>query len=252
MGEVIRAVSFDLWDTVFIDDSDEPKRAALGLGTKVEARRKELLAALREYHPVTPSQVEAAYRSSTERFNHVWHDEHRTMTVAERMGLLLDDLGLRLPRPALNGVIKAWEEMEYEISPDLAPGVGAALEALAGRYALAVISDAIVSPGRVLRLILKKYGLLDFFTVFTFSDEIGASKPAPVVFTDTAARLGVPPQAVAHVGDRPHNDIQGPNRVGMKSILYDGVKKRPLEGHTPDAVCGDYSRLADIVAGLGR
>ncbi|MDH4248330.1 MAG: HAD family hydrolase [Deltaproteobacteria bacterium] len=252
MSEVIRAVSFDLWDTVFIDDSDEPKRAAQGLGTKVEARQRVVLEALRQHHAATPAQVEAAYRSSTAKFNRIWHDEFRTLTVPQRMGMLLDDLGMTLPPPALNTVITAWEEMEYHLPPDLAPGIGDALEALAGRYGLAVISDAIVSPGRVLRLILKKYGLLDFFTVFTFSDEIGASKPAPVVFTDTALRLGVPPSAVAHIGDRPHNDVQGPHLVGMKSILYDGVKKRPLEGHIPGAVCSDYARLPEIIAGLGH
>ncbi len=27
----VRVISFDLWDTVFIDDSDEPKRRAQGL-----------------------------------------------------------------------------------------------------------------------------------------------------------------------------------------------------------------------------
>ncbi|GIT27925.1 MAG: hypothetical protein CM1200mP41_39690 [Gammaproteobacteria bacterium] len=31
---MIKAVTFDLWDTVIHDDSDEPKRAAQGLRSK--------------------------------------------------------------------------------------------------------------------------------------------------------------------------------------------------------------------------
>ena len=33
------AITFDLWDTVFHDDSDEPKRAAAGLPNKKVSRR---------------------------------------------------------------------------------------------------------------------------------------------------------------------------------------------------------------------
>ena len=250
MATSIKAVSFDLWDTVFIDDSDEPKRAARGLSAKVEARQELLLKALVKHHQVTAEQVASAYLSNEETFRRVWHDEYQTMTVSHRIGLLLEQLGMPLPNGDLGEVVRGWEEMEYEISPDLAPGVGDALERLAGVYPLAVISDAIVSPGRVLRMILKDHGLLDFFGVFTFSDEIGASKPAPIVFEKTVQKLGLPPESVVHIGDRGDNDIQGPHNVGMKAILYTGVKPRPVEGHQPDAVCGDFAELPEIVAAL--
>jgi len=119
---------------------------------------------------------------------------------------------------------------------------------LAGKYSLGVISDAIVSPGRVLRMILDHYGLKEFFGVFTFSDEIGASKPEPIVFTETIRKLGVRPDQAVHIGDRGHNDIQGPHKIGMKAILYTAVKPRPMEQHQPDAVCEDYKDLPGILA----
>ncbi len=34
----IAAITFDFWDTLAADDSDEPKRAALGLPAKAQAR----------------------------------------------------------------------------------------------------------------------------------------------------------------------------------------------------------------------
>ena len=35
---MVMAVTFDFWDTLAADDSDEPKRAERGLPTKAEAR----------------------------------------------------------------------------------------------------------------------------------------------------------------------------------------------------------------------
>jgi hypothetical protein len=39
---MIRAISFDLWDTIVVDDSDELERAALGLLSKHDERRAML------------------------------------------------------------------------------------------------------------------------------------------------------------------------------------------------------------------
>ena len=39
MKRTIEALSFDLWDTLVIDDSDEPKRRARGLRSKRDERR---------------------------------------------------------------------------------------------------------------------------------------------------------------------------------------------------------------------
>ena len=36
---MIKGITFDLWDTVFIDDSDEPKRKKAGRPTKSVERR---------------------------------------------------------------------------------------------------------------------------------------------------------------------------------------------------------------------
>lgn len=42
------AISFDLWDTIVVDDSDEEERAALGLRSKHDERRALLHAAVPE------------------------------------------------------------------------------------------------------------------------------------------------------------------------------------------------------------
>ena len=65
--------------------------------------------------------------------------------------MLLGGLGWELPEPALADLTARIEEMELEVMPDPVPGIGEAIEAIAARYPLAVVSDAIHSPGRCLR-----------------------------------------------------------------------------------------------------
>ena len=45
---MIKGITFDLWDTMVRDDSDEPKRAAQGLRSKKAERRHLVWQALNE------------------------------------------------------------------------------------------------------------------------------------------------------------------------------------------------------------
>ena len=61
MANGIRAITFDLWDTMVRDNSDEPRRLARGLGTKSEDRRRILHAALDRDAPISFETVATAY-----------------------------------------------------------------------------------------------------------------------------------------------------------------------------------------------
>ena len=246
---MIRAITFDLWDTVIHDDSDEPKRAAAGLPSKREARRALVRDALAAHSAVPGEIVDAACDVTDAAFSKVWHDQHVTWSVAERLSVLLGGLGRTLPEAVLADVTAQIEEMELEIMPDPVPGIGDAIEALAARYPLAVVSDAIHSPGRCLREWLERHGLLRHFDAFAFSDEVGRSKPHPDMFHRAAAGLGVDVSEMLHVGDREHNDVRGPHALGMKAILFTATRDRDRAGSAADAVC---SRAADLPAAVGR
>ena len=51
MNHKIKAITFDLWDTIVHDDSDEPKRKAKGLRSKKAERRHLLWEALNSQAP---------------------------------------------------------------------------------------------------------------------------------------------------------------------------------------------------------
>ena len=246
---MIRAISFDLWDTVIHDDSDEPKRAAARLPSKREARRALVRDTLAIHAPVAAEIADAAYDVADAAFTKVWHDQHVTWTVSDRLSVLLGGLGRELPREILAGVATRIEEMELEVMPDPVPGIGDAIEALAARYPLAVVSDAIHSPGRCLREWLERHRLLRHFGAFAFSDEVGRSKPHPDMFNRAAAGLAVEVGEMLHIGDREHNDVRGPHALGMKAILFTATRGRDRAGSSADAVC---ERAADLPAAVER
>ena len=251
-NQPVRAISFDLWDTVFIDDSDEPKRKSLGLPDKKTARRELVQAVLQDRAPVSREQINLAYDVVDAAFRKVWHDQHVTWSVTERLQVLLDGLGQSLPQPEFTQLVRQHEEMELEHRPDLVPGVAETLKTLAMDHTLVVISDAIFSPGWALRKLLEAYGLLSAFSGFVFSDEIGCSKPAPEMFHRAAELAGCDLEALVHIGDREHNDVAGPQSLGARAIMCTCALDRDSRHTRADAVCRDYADLPDIIATLNR
>ncbi len=244
----LKAVSFDLWDTVIHDDSDEPKRAAMGLKSKVDERRHLVADALeRAGNAVDLKAVSDAYDKADEAFNKAWKGDHITWPIRQRLELVLSNLGHSLTDDLMNEVVKAHEQMELVIKPDPVHGVVDAVRDLAGRYQLCVVSDAIVSPGKALRQILHSYGVDRFFDSYAFSDEIGHSKPHKDMFQHVADELGVTFEEMVHVGDRDHNDVKGPQALGMKAILFTATRDADKEATSADAICERHGDLPGIV-----
>ncbi len=247
MTDGIRAITFDLWDTMIRDNSDEPQRKARGLGTKTEDRRRILHAALESDAPIAFETVATAYDVADAAFNKVWKEHHVTWTQRERLHVLLAGLGRTLPEDAFDRVVAEIEDMEIDVPPEAVAGIDAALAALAGRYKLCVVSDAIVSPGRVLRRLLAHHGLEKYFDGFVFSDEIGCSKPDPRMFHAAAEQLGVDLGRMVHIGDRDHNDVKGPQALGMKAVLFTAVRDVDEKTTSADAICRDHADLPAII-----
>lgn len=243
----IKAISFDLWDTLVHDDSDEAKRAVQGLRSKKDERRHLVHAALNDIAPIPLETVRMAYDVADAAFNKVWKEHAITWRIEERLGVLLKGLGRELPAPAFDAVVRAHQEMEVIVPPDLVEDVEAALARLHGRYRLVIVSDAIVSPGWALRRLLENHGILRYFDAFAFSDEVGHSKPHPDMFNHVARAVGVSLDQIVHVGDREHNDVKGPRALGMKAVLFVATRAVDRAGTTADAVCERHADLPAII-----
>lgn len=255
---VIEAITFDFWDTLAVDDSDEAKRCALKLPSKQEARTRLFVQKVQENHPqISARRATSAYQRANERFRRIWHDEYHTPAVATRISYAYEELGL-LPPPGqyaqllreIDELVREIEIMEIRIPPDFVPGVNTTLAQLASQYKLAIISDTIHTNGRGLRGLLAQQGILPYFTCQLFSDEVGVSKPSAQIFRQAAAQLDIPPERIVHVGDRESNDIEGPLAIGMRAVLFTGVIDRNQGKTRAHATCHNFAALPEIVQRL--
>ena len=167
-SELIKAITFDLWDTIVDDDSDEPKRAAQGLRTKREERRHLVFEELNALEPIDEAAVTLAYDTMEAAFNTVWHDQHVTWTIEDRINVVLKGLRRELSQEAFERVVAGHAAMEVDIEPDIIPGCAEALEQISQKFKLAIVSDAIVTPGRRLRDLLEKHKVKQYFSGFAF------------------------------------------------------------------------------------
>jgi putative hydrolase of the HAD superfamily len=94
---------------------------------------------------------------------------------------------------------------------DLYPEATEVLEALHGRFELAVISNF---DGR-LRMILEHLGVSKFFAHIFLSSELGADKPDPEIYRRGLGLNGVQPNEALHVGDDPERDWKGATAAGL-------------------------------------
>ena len=98
---------------------------------------------------------------------------------------------------------------------DLCDGVDVLLPALRERgIALGIVCDVGFTPSTGLRRLLAGFGLLEHFSGWSCSDDVGWYKPTPEIFEHALDYLAAAPDAVAHVGDLRSTDVAGPGRWG--------------------------------------
>ena len=64
------------------------------------------------------------------------------------------------------------------------------------------------------------------------------------------AQLGVEVTEMVHVGDRDHNDVRGPQALGMKAVLFTAVRDADKDGTSADAVCDSHAGLPGAIDAL--
>ena len=125
------------------------------------------------------------------------------------------------------------------------PAAAEVLEKLGGRYKLGVIANQ--SLGTADRL--KKYGLLEYFSLVVASAEEGIAKPDRRIFDIALERSGCKPENAVMIGDRVDNDILPAKAVGMKTVLVgQGLSSLSEEKYQDrDAYVSSIEELPDLL-----
>ncbi|MCP4422002.1 MAG: noncanonical pyrimidine nucleotidase, YjjG family, partial [Chloroflexi bacterium] len=95
----------------------------------------------------------------------------------------------------------------------LLEGAAELIEALNGRYRLALITNGLAD---VQYPRLERSGLQTYFTAVIVSDEVGVAKPNPLIFDEAFSRMGNPAkEEVLIIGDSLSSDMTGGINYGI-------------------------------------
>ena len=234
---MIKAVTFDLWNTLFSNVSYSTER----FNYLIEKLESEAI-------KFNKRDLKSAFDKAFS-FAH-WYTESLSrehIYTASRFEEMLKRLNIQLKSGLFDEIVMNFESTMLSIKPPLKNNVRETLENLFPDYKIGLISDTGITPGRVIRKVLEEYDLLKFFEVTLFSDETGTYKPHSSVFKLALNKLGENPENAAHVGDLLMTDIKGAQECNMTSIWINDRKQGPLSDIMPDFEIQDLYEVVDIV-----
>lgn len=229
------AVTFDYWNTLVVDDPAEVRdlRLAGWLGLLEGAG-----------FAVQRAELDAAHASAWQAYVQAWHANEQ-FTAARTAEHCLDHLGLSVPEDLTDQLVDELVRSADNANLRLAEGAADMLVAVkdAG-LRLGIVCDVGLTPSVALRGHLERFGVLDLFDGWSFSDDVGHYKPAPQIFAHAAAGLGDPdPARTAHVGDLRRTDVAGARAAGWVSVRYAGIFDDHTDRPEADHVIDHHSEL---------
>ncbi len=140
---------------------------------------------------------------------------------------LCEHLGGR--RPSRFAAAELYDRFGQAAAWEVYPEVPNVLSRLRGRRVrLAVVANW----DERLPLLLARLGLAEYFESVITSQGTGVEKPHPLIFQTALRVLELEPAEVLHLGDRPFEDVEGSEAVGMAAGLIDRPHGADLESLT--------------------
>ena len=244
MSRDLAGVTFDCWGTLIFDRPAEDGTTSYDLRVDAFARICD---------------IERARADAL--LTEAWTKHHAAWQAIESYGspgmaaYCLAALGMD-GESRLRDLTEAFEEASADLGVDIVAGAPEALQETRRRgRRTALVCDTGFSPGRIVRRILDKAGMLAFLDVLSFSDEVGVPKPHERMFLHALGGIGVDPDRAAHVGDLRRTDIAGARALGMGSIRFRGVYNDESDVADADVVIdamSDLQRALDDLPSVAR
>ena len=208
---MIKAITFDFWNTLY--------------RTRIPTNNERI-------HIIEEVLVGQGHRVKTKNI------ENAVINIT-LPGDLVEETAVKIGHAVLSGISEP------------AAGSVETIKRLSKEYKLGVISDTGVSPSYVLKELLKRAGIIEYFKALVFSDEFGKSKPDCSVFMQALELLDVEPKEAVQVGDLKRTDMEGAGAAGMYSIRYAGIYDDTNSGFCEaNVVVNDFSELEYAVKKL--
>lgn len=218
---MFKAVTFDFWNTLY-----NPPQAE-------EAGRQRI----NLFHDYLVSlDLKTERKQVKEAFFKAWDIAHKKqrgegvdITPKGHLEIILNHLEVKLAPPEEEKAYTIYTETLLDFPPVINDDVKDILPLMKARFKLAVICNTGITPGKNLREIMKKDGILDYFDFLVFSDEVGFAKPNKEIFNFTLQKLEVDNSCAAHIGDDILTDMWGAKNAGMTTVWLapEGEEKFP-------------------------
>lgn len=233
----VEAVTFDFWNTLVYEERGHLRGRRLDAWAGI---LEEAGFALERQH------LDAVFDHSWDRYVASWTAGQQYLAVQAAEDSM-EALGFEIPDAVRTDLADAFSRAGEGAELHLADGVADAISGLkASGIRVGIVCDVGFTPSTTLRDHLIRTGILPLFDHWSFSDEVGAYKPDPVIFEHALDGLGgVAPERAAHVGDLRRTDIAGARSMGMTAVRYKGVfDDDSADGPEGHAVVGHYRDLA--------
>jgi putative hydrolase of the HAD superfamily len=213
----VRAVTFDLWETLLFEKDGASARRA-------DARCRNLAEALNSLgFNVSVKELSVAISETVSFMMTMW-ETYRDVACVDQIRLIVKKASkdsLELRREWTDSLVSAYNLSFREVPPYLNPEARKALEDLKKRDKyVGLICNTGLTSGTALRQFLADARVAEYFSFMLFSEEIGIRKPDPRIFHLAAERLGVQPCEIVHVGDNLKADVWGAMNAGFKAVHF--------------------------------
>ncbi len=208
----IRAIFFDIGDTLVFDDPPLPMRLALAareIGPPLDETRLPAAFRVGEAYAVG-RYVEGipwdAPDSLREAMAHIWRALDRSPLEDEKW-------------QAFGAAFAAVPFIRY-VHPD---ALGLLQELKRRGFTIGAISDWEAT----LPALLAELGIAPLLDALAVSETVGVTKPSPRLFQEALRQANAAPETSLHVGDWYELDVAGARAAGMSALLFDHPSRRP-------------------------
>ena len=246
-----RVVLFDIGSTLWSSPAEDP--AAL---EDCYSRGQRILIDVLGDAPPVPALVEAVEGYFAE-WEEIWRHDASIVTQApttDFVATALAKLGVQPPPEAL----AAFTDVILQVSVGTAvveppePGMP---EALAGLRALGLrlgcVSNAFMGASTLHQIMVER-SLGQHLEMTLSSCEFGFRKPHASIYKAAVERMAVAANEIIFVGDRMEQDVVGPAKLGMRTVLTLQYREEDprLNPVQPDAVIRHLNELPDVAKGM--
>ena len=218
----IRAIGFDLFNTLVMAKPDTLERAFFRLQESLEQNGLYL----------EPKAFKAAYYEAAMLFIKKTREDGRETHNRFWISAALEKSGYRVPPddPRIAAAVDAYFSTFYD-SCYCVPGTESMLERLKDQYQLGLLSNFTHWPAAL--EIINRLELAPFFGITLISGQLGYRKPHETVFTKLTDGFDVGTDEIMFVGDDVDADVNGALAAGIKPVWFTYVleNKPPIPSH---------------------